>query len=83
MLRAYCVILDANKNILGSTSADERVSIGPNISVTCKNSISLNNYPDAKYIRIDSGAYDGDGDSFIHEFEFNEKDIEKTIIEIK
>ena len=76
------VVLDANKNILTTTSASAWVTIPAGKTVICEGSFTITDYPDAKYIQIENLHYDGDGDHSIHNIYLTDSEIDKYTLVI-
>lgn len=80
MISVGCAILDKDKNVLGTTSAYAWVTVEPGKTVNCNSSFGIEDYPDAKYLRIDSLSYDGDGDHTSHEVTIPDLEVQKNLV---
>lgn len=83
MIYVECAILDKDENVLGTTSAYAWVTVPSNKTVNCESSINLSDYPNAKYLLVDSIGYDGDGDHTSHIVALPETTINDNIINIE
>lgn len=83
MVGVTCAILDKDENILDTTSAYADVTIAAGKTVNCESEFNLKNYPAAKYVRIDSVSYDGDGDNIIHTVTIDDSVISRYTLTIE
>lgn len=76
------VVLDANKNILTTTSAAAWVTIPSGKTVICEGSFTVTDYPNAKYVQIEHLYYDGDGDHNVHNVYLTDSEIDQYTLVI-
>lgn len=81
-ISVWCVVLDADKNILTTTTADRWVAISSGKTALCEGMFTITDYPEAKYIQIEKLCYDGDGDSVVHDYYLTDSEIEKSTLVI-
>lgn len=82
-IEVNCAILDENMNILGETNAWEYLIVKSNQSVDCKSSFDLADYPNAKYLQINSYTYDGNGDYIVQNLAVVDSESTEYTLEIK
>lgn len=82
MVYVQCAILDKNENVLGTTSAYAWVTVKGGKTVNCEGTVQLDDYPLARYLRIDEVGYDGNENHTSHTVEIDEKVIQRFTLTI-
>lgn len=83
MIDVNCSVLDKDKNVLSTTSASIYATVDAGKTANCESCFDLDNYPLAKYVRIDNISYDGDGDHVIHSIPVQELVRDQFILTIE
>lgn len=75
-----CVILDKSGNVIDTTSASLNATVPSKKQATFEGRIKLDDYPNAKEIKIDGMYYDGNNNYIVHDVDLEESNIENNII---
>ena len=78
-----CAILDKDENVLDSRWASVNVTVMAGKAAICKSQFSMEDYPTAKYIRVDSINYDGNNNNISHEIAVDESEIARFTLSIQ
>ncbi|MCD8051289.1 MAG: hypothetical protein LUE89_06380 [Clostridiales bacterium] len=81
-INVHVLILDDAENILGTNDAWVYANIEDGISATISGSFTYDDYPNAAAIKVDSGMYDGNGDSLVFDIDYLDSEKENTKINL-